>query len=632
MPITSRKITAFAKKVADFPDRPGGTITAAEIKAQFDSSPEELRVAHNGAMDDLTSTTAGASGAHNVGSAAISGLTGATVYEQLTGLKGFADSATAHAALTTSAHGGIAPSSHVGATGSAHGVATSGVNGFMSSTDKSKLDAIASGAEVNQNAFSKISVSGQSNVDADTKTDTLTLAAGTGIALTTDPATDTVMITAQGDQAPGAHASTHITGGADVIANAVANGNAGMMSGADKAKLDILVRTATLVVAASNSFAAGKAAADYVCTGVNDHTTINSAITALGATGGKVVLLEGQFAIAASINLPSNVSLEGQGSGTVMQIPNANNTTFNVIQNSDSVNGNTGLGIYNLKIDGNKASNTAGTQQGIFLSKVTYSTIQNVTVVNMRNNGISLSGSTNSSFNNMIRGNTVQGNGTNGIVLNPSFNISITENTVQGNSSNGISLVSGSNNNMVSGNIVQDNAQIGIQVQSSNYNVVLGNTIRGISTSFEGIGLSSASNNTINGNTIQGASSGFYSSSSNNNVIAGNTMQGNRICGILMQSSSNNVVLGNTCFENSQATDNTNDNIKLNGTSNTNNIQGNTCRQGVLTNKPRYGIRVDAATCTGNMITNNDLTTGGATGAFSDAGTGTVTTAGNKVA
>lgn len=41
---------------------------------------------------------------------------------------------------------GAAPKSHVGATGAAHGVATTSVNGFMSSADKTKLDAVASGA------------------------------------------------------------------------------------------------------------------------------------------------------------------------------------------------------------------------------------------------------------------------------------------------------------------------------------------------------------------------------------------------------------------------------------------------------------------------------------------------------
>lgn len=38
------------------------------------------------------------------------------------------------------------PSSHIGATGSAHGVVSTSINGFMSSTDKTKLDGIASGA------------------------------------------------------------------------------------------------------------------------------------------------------------------------------------------------------------------------------------------------------------------------------------------------------------------------------------------------------------------------------------------------------------------------------------------------------------------------------------------------------
>jgi hypothetical protein len=45
------------------------------------------------------------------------------------------------------------------------------------------------------NSFGKIVVAGQSDVDADTTSDTLTLAAGTGITLTTNASTDTVTIT-----------------------------------------------------------------------------------------------------------------------------------------------------------------------------------------------------------------------------------------------------------------------------------------------------------------------------------------------------------------------------------------------------------------------------------------------------
>jgi plastocyanin len=45
------------------------------------------------------------------------------------------------------------------------------------------------------NAFETIAVAGQSNVVADSATDTLTIAAGTGISITTDASTDTVTIT-----------------------------------------------------------------------------------------------------------------------------------------------------------------------------------------------------------------------------------------------------------------------------------------------------------------------------------------------------------------------------------------------------------------------------------------------------
>jgi len=46
-----------------------------------------------------------------------------------------------------------------------------------------------------QNTFSIVAVAGQSNVEADSATDTLTIAAGTGISITTNAGTDTVTIT-----------------------------------------------------------------------------------------------------------------------------------------------------------------------------------------------------------------------------------------------------------------------------------------------------------------------------------------------------------------------------------------------------------------------------------------------------
>ena len=68
-----------------------------------------------------------------------------------------------------------------------------GVDGLMSGDDKGKLDNIASGAEVNQNAYSIVKV-GTTNVSATSKTDTLTLVAGTGITLTPNTTAKSVTI------------------------------------------------------------------------------------------------------------------------------------------------------------------------------------------------------------------------------------------------------------------------------------------------------------------------------------------------------------------------------------------------------------------------------------------------------
>jgi hypothetical protein len=55
--------------------------------------------------------------------------------------------------------------------------------------------AAGAGGDVNQNAFSTVTVLGSSDIVADSTTDTLNLVQGNGIVLSTDPATDTITIT-----------------------------------------------------------------------------------------------------------------------------------------------------------------------------------------------------------------------------------------------------------------------------------------------------------------------------------------------------------------------------------------------------------------------------------------------------
>ena len=71
--------------------------------------------------------------------------------------------------------------------------ATTLQDGLMAKEDFTKLSGIATGAEVNQNAFTTIKV-GATNVVADTKSDILELIAGTGITLTPNATNDTVTI------------------------------------------------------------------------------------------------------------------------------------------------------------------------------------------------------------------------------------------------------------------------------------------------------------------------------------------------------------------------------------------------------------------------------------------------------
>lgn len=77
--------------------------------------------------------------------------------------------------------------------GDSDGITQGATNLFLTSAERTKLTNIEAGAEVNQNAFSNVAVTGQTTVAADGKTDTLTLAAAnTNVVITTDAPNDTV--------------------------------------------------------------------------------------------------------------------------------------------------------------------------------------------------------------------------------------------------------------------------------------------------------------------------------------------------------------------------------------------------------------------------------------------------------
>ena len=96
--------------------------------------------------------------------------------------------------------------------------ATQKASGLMSAEDKTRLDGLVeTGGEANQNAFSYVTV-GSTKIEADSTTDTLTLVAGDHVTLTPNATNDSVTIAAPIDAATAS--------------------KAGLMSSADKSKLD----------------------------------------------------------------------------------------------------------------------------------------------------------------------------------------------------------------------------------------------------------------------------------------------------------------------------------------------------------------------------------------------------------
>lgn len=126
--------------------------------------------------------------------------------------------------------------------------------------EKNKLSGIASGAEVNQNAFSNVIV-GSTTVAADTAADTLTLVAGNNVTLTPDATNDKITIAAK-----------------DTTYSAATTSAPGLMSASDKTKLNGIATGATKITVDS--------ALSSTSTNPVQNKVVNTAISSLNALVG----------------------------------------------------------------------------------------------------------------------------------------------------------------------------------------------------------------------------------------------------------------------------------------------------------------------------------------------------------
>lgn len=324
----------------------------------------------------------------------------------------------------------------------------------------------------------------------------------------------------------------------------------------------------TLVVAASNAVSALNA--DYTCDGTNDQTEINTAITALGATGGIIHLTEGTFSITGAIQTSSSVILEGSGHGTILKIPDGNASTFDMLEGSAKSN----VKVRDLVIDGNRA-NVSGTNKGIEFLNVTKFYIEDCIVQNTSGVGIYI-GPTggNQSTEGWIDNNELLNLATNGL----EFNGSPTDMFVCDNHfdtmANGMIMPSASSRYIICGNRFDAITTIGIDDQGGDHAVISENVFTGSNTSkaisltgtseygtcddntiincLYGINLSNANYWAICGNHISAVANGYgiYAYPMSYSVIEGNVLKGTTGGeGIYLREAANNVIAGNEFYD-----------------------------------------------------------------------------------
>ena len=328
----------------------------------------------------------------------------------------------------------------------------------------------------------------------------------------------------------------------------------------------------------------------------NAEDYFQEAIDSLPLSGGKVIVLEGEYIVSDTTTLTSNISFEGQGESTVIKFVSGIGSSIFALY----ADGKSNIKISNLTIDGDITNVLASNQGLIKIINSTKVRIENCVLQNALTSGITVN-----SFGIYVSGSdqvTIRSNNGSNVrrfiqiydceavmiddneVVSGDFrygididnlcaDVTITGNIFKGATDDGI-LVYGSTGLTISNNICSGNEGVGIALNYVDDSSITGNTC----------------NNNLEVSTVNTA--GIALIDGDDNSITGNTCNGNGYYGI--------IVGGNR-----------------------NSVQANKCH-----NNGQYGIRVGPSGVS-VFVTNNDLA-GNTVGGLDDGGTTTITTAGNR--
>lgn len=401
-------------------------------------------------------------------------------------------------------------------------------------------------------------------------------------------------------------------------------------------------------------------AVDYLTTDYgSDDACIQAAIDYVeGVGGGSVLVREGTYTIEATLTINDNVLVCGVGYKTILKANT--NLNDNLIENTDSVGGNSSITIEKMLLDGNKANQSSGSNHCIFFDNVDTFLISDVLTKDCYgSDGIYIDNCNNIIVKNIYASggdgaavglestnygliSSVIGNaGVELIDLNYDVKyISISDCTGYNQTGNGIDINGCENNvisncviigapegitisgaakgaddnsyrNIVHNCIIKDCTTHGIRVMpdsglsNSKYNSIIGNIVE--NTTGHGIIIEGTHNKCV-GNTIKGSSASGIICSSDYNIFNDNISIDNGERGIIIYGGTYCIVEGNL-IEN-----NTLDGVRL--TSNNNSVIGN-----IIEGNGAYGINEaagDNSNITNNQVRNNS------SGQIVKSGSGTV--------